>query len=253
MLGRIAFLSVFLVLLGCGNYQELKQAPFDSGSEALKGGTLSFATVKAAVFSPYCLACHSSSGGNRGGVNLESYVQTKLHLASIRQAVLSNAMPMGGPPLPQMERELLFAWLDAGAPETSTLPIPGEENGPPTPAPTPSPPPSPTPSLVDFEFVKTHIFQPHCVRCHAGFSQYGTVKASLASIEGAIVNNRMPLGGGPLPSHLKDLLSEWIRNGAPEFSNGESGGGPVPTPCEENGQDDLEMSKRGNKGECDDQ
>lgn len=76
-----------------------------------------FESVKANVFQPYCVQCHSAATGNMGSVNLETYANTITYLKDIQADVISNSMPKGRPPLPLNARDMLMAWIGAGAPE----------------------------------------------------------------------------------------------------------------------------------------
>jgi len=77
------------------------------------GGTGSpdFALVRAEVFAPSCISCHSSFGTLAG---------IKNKLPAIQNAVNSGFMPPSGP-LPEAKKGLLNLWVSNGAPEgTST-------------------------------------------------------------------------------------------------------------------------------------
>lgn len=97
--------------------------------------------------------------------------------------------------------------------------------------------------IIDFQKVKTEVFDPHCLRCHnpgrpsAGIdlSTYASVKARLSQIDFAVARNVMP-PSGPLDPVKKGYLSDWIKAGAPEgltaqncTNTGEIGGTTNPT------------------------
>lgn len=223
----ILSLPLGLTLSSCGYYHISKQKP-ESGIQNLSKATLSYDTVKAAVLKPYCLQCHSVAGGNRGRVNLESFENVVMLARSIRADVLSSAMPDDGP-MPQQEIELIVAWIDAGTPLASDLPVPGQKADP-TPEPTdpvppsnPAPPvnppaqPLPTPAPpISFESVRSRLFEPLCVECHSSFNTYARVSARIKSIQTAIETDEMPQDGPPVSDELKQLLEEWIAQGSPE-------------------------------------
>lgn len=83
---------------------------------------------------------------------------------------------------------------------------------------------------IDFASVQAEIFGSpgntagKCLSCHqaGGFlmplDSYGAIKARLVQIEDSIRNNRMPKNA-PLPPQTKQLLSDWIAQGAPEFAD----------------------------------
>lgn len=221
---RALALSISLSLTACGYYHEVKKAAGHSSfiSESSPG----FQSIKAAVFDPYCLACHSQAGGDRGGINLETYTRVLPLVAAIRSSVITGRMPRGST-LPEKEKSFLLAWIDAGAPELSIQPQPD----PPKPGTEPS-----LPTAVDFNTVRTQIFQPHCATCHSSFTTYQVVKANLTNIESRVMANQMPLGGA-LTTQLKDLLSRWIDAGAPEGSTQVPGIDPVLCP-DRHGQGD---------------
>ncbi len=122
-----AILSASL-LFGCGYENTALPGgvnPREGSSGGLPIGTVTdFATVKVQVFEPYCLSCHSTAGGNRGGVNLESYASVAQVLSRIQSAVVSGVMPPRSP-LPEDRKALLLAWIQSGAPEANGSPTTG--------------------------------------------------------------------------------------------------------------------------------
>ncbi len=132
------FIVLGIFLIGCG-YNNT-QIPADAqplgndGLSQVDPANLDFATVRAQVFQPHCFQCHSQAGGNRAGVNLESYANVNSRLATIQNAVNSGAMPPSGS-LPTATRALLNNWIQAGAPEINS--------GGPQPNPNPNPQPIP--------------------------------------------------------------------------------------------------------------
>lgn len=83
-------------------------------------GELTFAFVSEKVLKTNCTKCHSDEGGNRGDVNLETYGDTFMARDDIRKDVMKGKMPPKSPkgiPLTDEQKRILFAWLDAGAPE----------------------------------------------------------------------------------------------------------------------------------------
>ena len=116
---KVALVSILFLLTACGyNNTHLNEAAVPSGGSNLgAGGTaVDFATVKAQVFEPYCIRCHSAAGGNTAGVNLEAYANVFTQLSRITGAVNSSFMPKNGV-LPSGAKSLLNAWAQAGAPE----------------------------------------------------------------------------------------------------------------------------------------
>jgi len=96
--------------------------------------TLSFEYVTNEVFKPRCYQCHSTAGGDRDGVNLETYSNVYALRFKIREmALVKKTMPpkSAGGPLNAREMDILSRWLDAGAPEKDAMdpPQPEDWNG----------------------------------------------------------------------------------------------------------------------------
>jgi hypothetical protein len=82
---------------------------------------------------------------------------------------------------------------------------------------------------IEFAQVQAEIFgtpansEGKCLSCHRvggklmALDSYAAVKARLAQIEDSVRTNRMPKNG-PLPQDKKQLLYNWISQGAPEFA-----------------------------------
>jgi hypothetical protein len=71
---------------------------------------LDFAQVKAAIFTPHCISCHSSFG---------NYARVAARLTEIQRSIDTNFMPRNGPPLSAELKTLLANWISAGAPEVT--------------------------------------------------------------------------------------------------------------------------------------
>lgn len=69
---------------------------------------------------------------------------------------------------------------------------------------------------LDFTTVKEAIFSPKCISCHQQYDNYQSVIRELTAIQSAVASNRMPKSGSPLTDIQKNMLSVWIKNGAPE-------------------------------------
>jgi hypothetical protein len=226
----VAMVSV-LSASACGYYNEAIHNPASVTAPFKQGETLGFEVVKTILGRNSCFECHTAARGNRGGVNLETYVNAKAQALGIAATTLSGFMPIGGPRVSVADQAILQSWADAGAPETSTLPLPGPI---PEPMPSPGPAPIPAPAGLDFEKVKAAIFTPHCIGCHASFGNYARVAASIPEIQRSVDTNFMPKNAPPLSAELKTMLAEWISSGAPE--NGGGGGSQDGQPCD--GDDD---------------
>jgi hypothetical protein len=131
--------SIFL--WSCG-YNNTEIPGADGGTRGGQEGSsglspIDYTTVKSQILDPQCLRCHSNAGGNRGGVNLETFANVKAYLNRIQQAVTSGFMPPTGP-LSASQKNIINQWISSGAPER----IEGSNPGTPS-APGPTPPPLP--------------------------------------------------------------------------------------------------------------
>ncbi|RZA24759.1 MAG: hypothetical protein EOP10_08930 [Proteobacteria bacterium] len=111
----LSFLTLVL-LAGACNFQDLKvdeTQEFGSFTDA----DLNYATINQRIITPYCLSCHSAAGGNRGGINLESYDSIASRLPTIRRTTITQKTmpPSSSPQLPPEAIQLLDAWITAGA------------------------------------------------------------------------------------------------------------------------------------------
>ncbi len=70
------------------------------------------------------------------------------------------------------------------------------------------------PTEMDWNGVFATVFQPRCTRCHSEFNSYETVLRDIRRIEEEVRTNRMP-EGAPLSQEEKNLLFNWIEQGAP--------------------------------------
>lgn len=115
---RRFLLSVLLAvapLSGC-NFKEEKDDTTDTVTVD-PATPVSFAEIQTQVLEPYCISCHSSGGGNQGGVNLDGYAAAKAKAADIKLATVdSTRMPKGGSMSADL-RALLEAWIAQGTPE----------------------------------------------------------------------------------------------------------------------------------------
>lgn len=177
----ILILFAALTMAGCNSYKS-KLQPTENDSTVIPAA-IDYAFVNAKVFQPKCVRCHSSAGGNKGDVNLETYENVIAHLADIENDVLvEKSMPprRAGGPLGAFEQNVLKLWIDAGAPkDAASEPVPTPEPTPEsTPEPTPTPVVTPTPIVtptpvanpvtVDptWDSISKNIFEPKCTKCH---------------------------------------------------------------------------------------
>lgn len=77
-----------------------------------------FAEVYAQVIGPRCATCHGTAGGNRAGINLETYQNVIAELSLIDEVVATDFMPpRRAGPLTRDQKDLLARWIAAGAPQ----------------------------------------------------------------------------------------------------------------------------------------
>lgn len=74
-----------------------------------------FAEVRAKVFVPHCVKCHSHDGA-KGGVNLENFASAKKHASEIAFTLDTDDMPRRAPALPPELKAIVYAWIDGGTP-----------------------------------------------------------------------------------------------------------------------------------------
>ena len=142
---QILILTAALSLVACNSY---KSKIHNEDTGPITASAIDYQVVHDQIFAPYCLCCHSASGGNKGDVNLETYQNVIDNLDDIKTAVLvKQAMPpkRAGGPLASNLQQLLSTWINAGAPLDAGAVTPT-----PTPAPivTPTPVASPSPSVT---------------------------------------------------------------------------------------------------------
>ena len=215
--------------MGC-NYS-LSKTPlnFQQGAgafETLPPGTLvSYSVIASSIMQPKCLECHSSAGGDAGGINLETYENVTANLGIIRSEVASDSMPKNRSKLSANQKAILFTWIDAGGPLTSTPVVSKPPVEPPTNPPTPPTTP-PEVEFISYEMVNTKVIQPRCLGCHSeaggnrgdvNLETYENVAALAATIEVEIKSGSMPRPKNkPLTAEQKELILKWIANGAPK-------------------------------------
>lgn len=103
--------SMIFVVVGCGS--SVLPGGFHgmtpvSSPENPSGSPTGFAQVLETVLQPRCVRCHEE---------FADYETTKAAMQSIRDEVATGRMPKRGPPLTSEEKEILFAWIDAGGPK----------------------------------------------------------------------------------------------------------------------------------------
>ncbi|MGZ3787342.1 MAG: hypothetical protein ACXVLQ_02400 [Bacteriovorax sp.] len=214
-----------LFLVGC-NYSIPKNLATNSGNQAIEklpmGTVPGYQLVNSGIIGPKCLECHSSAGGNAGGVNLETYANVSGNLASIRDEVTSSRMPKNRAPLSAREKEILLTWIDAGGPKDVANPTPAPSR-PPTPPPTPGDVVL-DPDKIDYQLVNAKVIGPKCLGCHSAkgndmaginLETYENVSDLIDVIKDEVSSGSMPMGK-PLTEFQKKLFLTWIEKGAPK-------------------------------------
>lgn len=187
------------------------------------GSVPSFAQINSAVLQAKCATCHGVGGGNRGGVNLESYETVSAAASAIASAVNGGFMPpRSAPALSASEKELLLGWITAGAPRDGRSGNTGGTQPTPTPNPGgPTQPPVPSAPELTFASVYERVLQPSCVGCHGtrggvNLETYDNVLDHKKDIVDAVESGFMPpRSRTPLSAEQKQHLLAWIQAGAP--------------------------------------
>ncbi|MCR9206451.1 MAG: hypothetical protein NXH75_17850, partial [Halobacteriovoraceae bacterium] len=125
------------ILTSCGNYEEFKEDPSAPFQGVAGANTLTFKEVSEQVLIPKCVKCHG---------NYRTYDNVAADLDRIVASVRSNRMPQDGP-LSNSEKQVLFSWIFAGAPQGDVVVQPIK--------------PEPT-----FESLGKTIFADKCIVCH---------------------------------------------------------------------------------------
>lgn len=218
------FFTSLAILCGC-NYQ------VDKKTVPLVGDTLSFATVKEAVFDTRCVVCHDGTKSYHCG----AYAEVKARLEKIRSRVFEKKDMPPDSPLSSAQYDLLSRWLAAGGPEFA-------DNNPQKKPPEQEPPETvPKPLEPKFSSIHDKIFMPMCIHCHSPGKPGEKVPLNsredlLNSPRLLVLPNtpdesglllavkrkdkkRMPppdSGFNPLSTSEVSVIYEWIKSGAPE-------------------------------------
>lgn len=142
---RGLLLILFVGLLSSCDYNNSKALNSPSAiSEGEFGkAAITFAEVSAKILEPRCVSCHAG---------YKNYSAVSSEISSIVSAVESGRMPKRGPPIDENLLTLLKNWAQAGAPESSLGPRPGN--------------PIPEALKPNWESLSVKVFFPKCVVCH---------------------------------------------------------------------------------------
>jgi mono/diheme cytochrome c family protein len=225
----LIFAVIIVIFLGhCNSYTPKATSPTQAGAATSIGqpGYLvpTYEYVKAQVFQPYCLSCHSSAGGNPKGVNFETYSSTIRNLEGAEtEAITDKTMPPSKA-IPQEAQDLLKQWIDGGAPLNGVIA-------------TPNPTPNPSGTQSNWQSIFTNVFRPKCISCHSGTKPKakidltnqawiinlangvivpGNPNASLLvkALKGIGGATKMPPGSSSIPAADFNAIQAWIKNGA---------------------------------------
>jgi uncharacterized membrane protein len=205
----VTFLFLFFNLVACNYNRVHGEAPDKAAKlEEMSAASFDYASVQFAVISPKCLNCHSASGGNKGGLNLETYPQVRANMNRIYfRAIEKRDMPAEG--LPQASFDLLKSWLEAGAPEKNM-----GNAGP------------PIQGAVTWNVIRDRVLKSSCLDCHSGAKPDANLDLSSAEVvrknitvifDSTLIKQTMPLEPYPAMSESqKQALMKWISQGMPD-------------------------------------
>lgn len=166
--------------------------------------------------------CHSSAGGNAGGINVENYSNVMHYIDRIQDSVAIHQTMPPGKPVSKKLQQLLVTWISNGSPEHATPGTPATE---PTEPPATSEPLQPT-----FSSISKNIFAPKCVMCHGPggsaenlpVTDYNFLLKSMwivphdlgqSSLYDSVKSGRMPPSGNLSQTEI-DVIGAWITDGA---------------------------------------
>ncbi len=198
-----------------------------------------FKEVRDQVFQVHCFQCHGN-GGSAGGVNLETHGAAAPWAAQIKFDVVNEIMPKApNPPVPQVGKDLVVAWVDAGAPNNLSgvnceQPGAGDGTAPNDPdggdTEGPFDPSSPLEEVppdneINYALVREKIFKMSCFSCHSNaggnvdginLETYFNTVEEVEDIEEVIREHEMPPAPRPsLEPIPRQVLLRWIQLGAP--------------------------------------
>ena len=158
-MNKILIFVSFLFLLGC-NYNQSKNPVSLKDQEPQKitsPDQLTYKIINQNVLATACLNCHSASGGNQFGINLETYEKVFAAKDDIKTAVANKSMPPASQQaLSDQQIKMIIDWIDAGALENGK--IAGGE---------PQPDPAPVPVKISFAEVNEKVIITNCTECHS--------------------------------------------------------------------------------------
>ncbi len=226
MIKKLFVLATALVFSSCNYRIDKKEAAAGAEDKSLATAAddISFQMVTQKILQTKCLSCHSNVGGNKGGVNLETYQSVFQERDTIRSEILSGDMPKSPvSPLTAAQIQFITRWIDNGALEFAN------QHAPPTAPPVTEPPvvvtPPPTGPTEPLTFanVMKKVIEPKCLKCHGADTttdvqllNYADVAGNLIDIKDDVMTGRMPRRSS-LTLEQKKLILDWINVGAKEI------------------------------------
>lgn len=238
-----SILTIMFLLAAC-TFQHNKVTTNEDGFNKVCE-PVSFAQVQSEIFGTSqastgkCLACHVPGGPL---LALDNYGAVKLRIVQIEDSVRSGRMPKNAP-LPAATKQLLYAWIQQGAPELADAKLVASDctttidPDPTTPVnPTdPTVPPAPLQVDPNYESLRKEIFASKCLDCHDSsgifssydFSTYQSIVSyqklfalpadgSDSRFVNSLVTGKMPRGKPPLPPEQIEVIRQWVALGLPE-------------------------------------
>lgn len=227
---KIILTTVMLLLtVGCGNYQNVKTpstSPTASDQEKMEDeetnqDIIDFQTIRTEIIDSACIRCHQ---------NYANYNVVKNSAQQILQSIVTERMPKNSGPLNAEQKALFRAWIAAGTPEkvevVEDMPDTDEDNaGSDTDDSDNNNGDSPEPKAIAFAEIRERLLDANnCTSCHFEYMNYEFVFRDKDFISSAVISDYMPFPlqkGGPKPApvsdEVKQLLLDWIAQGAPEF------------------------------------
>ncbi len=197
---KIMMVLLTVIVAACGNYEETKGFVEVGSARLDRTKSISFKEVSEQIFKSKCTSCH---------IQYESYAGVVNELGAIRSAVASNRMPKNMPALNSAQKELLFAWIDAGAPQGGSV-----DSG----------PIDPVPLVPTWQSLSSKVFYPKCTSCH---NPNGEAKFLDLSTRQAWFDGRSRDFGGitlldfdhPQESYLLEVINDPYEPMPPLWSN----------------------------------
>lgn len=191
-------LPLLIVLSACGKQSKLTYSESAGGSFPIDQA-VSFNQLKADVFTPHCIRCHSNASTERG---LQSWVVAgKPDSSPLFQRTEDGSMPKNDAPLSTRDLEEIRAYI--------TNLLPG--------ATTPTSPP--TSGSVTFSEIKSQVLTPfRCTSCHSMSTESAVARyinksnPDQSSLYTSVQNGSMPKGGSRVSPAKQALLLKYVRD-----------------------------------------